>query len=52
MDEFHGRKEDFQSKMNTTFQTKIFGTESSPSQWKLPFAKDAEENLKLEHIQG
>jgi hypothetical protein len=51
MDEFRGRKEDFQSTMNTTFKTKVLGTDSSPSQWKLPFAKDAEENLKLEHIQ-
>jgi hypothetical protein len=51
LDDFCGRKEQFAEQMNTTFQTKVLGSEDSPSQWKIPFVKDPEGNRKIDHIQ-
>jgi hypothetical protein len=46
-----GRKDEFISQINGAFQTKVLGTEDSPSQWKIPVSKDSEQNLTIEHIQ-
>ena len=35
-----GRKEDFIEQLSKTFQTQVFGTVESPSQWKLRYSKD------------
>jgi hypothetical protein len=36
--------------MNEVFQTKLLGSDASPSQWKLPITKEAEQ-IKIDHIQ-
>jgi len=48
---FLGRKDNFITRMDTFFQSKILGTEESPSQWRLPFSTDSENNTILEHVQ-
>jgi len=35
--------------MNDMFQKNILGTEASPSQWKLPVTKEADQALKIDH---
>jgi 3-hydroxyacyl-CoA dehydrogenase len=37
--------------MNEVFKTKLLGSDASPSQWKLPVTKEAEQ-IKIDHIQG
>ncbi len=48
---FDGRKETFIHRMDTFFQTKVLGSEECPSQWRLPFGKDKDNNIVLEHVQ-
>ncbi len=45
-----GPKEEFILMMSTVFQTKVFGTEASPLQWKLRYTKE-DGNVTLEAIQ-
>jgi hypothetical protein len=47
---YAGPKEEFVLMMLSVFQTKVFGTEASPSQWKLRYTKE-DRNVKLEAIQ-
>jgi hypothetical protein len=51
MNDFKGPKHDFMQHMDNVFKTKVLGSESIPSQWHLPFSKDAENNHVLDHIQ-
>ncbi len=37
--------------MDFIFKTKVLGTDASPSQWYLPYTKDSENNVFLDHIQ-
>jgi hypothetical protein len=39
------------SHIDSTFRTKVLGTEDFSSQWKVPVLKDSEENLNIERIQ-
>jgi len=50
LDDFHGRKDDFIERMNAVFKRKLLGSDLSPSQWKLPVTKEAEQ-IKIDHIQ-
>jgi hypothetical protein len=50
LDDFRGRKDAFIEKMNEVFKTKLLGSDASPSQWKLPITKEAEQ-IKIDHIQ-
>jgi hypothetical protein len=43
LDDFRWRKDDFIEKMNDVFKRKLFGSDVSPSQWKLPVTKEAEQ---------
>jgi len=45
-----GAKEQFLGVLSRAFQTKVFGTESSPSQWKLRYSSEGG-SLSLEPIQ-
>jgi predicted transcriptional regulator len=48
----NGQKEHFLKAMQHTFQSKIFGTDNSPSQWKLRYEKGpGDGNITLESIQ-
>jgi len=50
LDDFRGRKDDFIEKMNDVFKRKLFGSDVSPSQWKLPVTKEAKQ-IKIDHVQ-
>ena len=45
-----GPKEEFLSNLSRTFQTKVFGTEASPSQWKLRYSSEGG-SISLDPIQ-
>jgi len=48
----NGQKEHFLKAMQHTFQSKIFGSDNSPSQWKLRYEKGpGDGNITLESIQ-
>jgi hypothetical protein len=51
MNDFRGPLDEFIQHMNNVFSTKVLGSDESPSQWRLPFNKDAENNYTLDHIQ-
>jgi hypothetical protein len=51
MNDFEGPKHDFMQRMDHVFKTKVLGSELMPSQWRLPFSKDAENNHVLDHVQ-
>jgi hypothetical protein len=51
MDDFQGPTHDFMSRMGNIFKTKVLGSDTMPSQWRLPFSKDAENNHVLDQIQ-
>jgi len=51
LDKFIGPKINFIDAMDETFQTKILGSVTSPSHWRLKHSKDSEGQLKLEPLQ-
>jgi polyhydroxyalkanoate synthesis regulator protein len=51
LDKFSGQKMDFIDAMDETFQTKVLGSVTSPSHWRLKHSKDSDGQLKLESLQ-
>jgi len=51
LNDFRGSKEEYMKHMDELFKTKFLGSDASPLQWRLPFSKDLENNIVLNHIQ-
>jgi hypothetical protein len=51
LDAYQGSKDHFVQLVQDLIQTKILGSNESPSHWKLPYTKDDNNNYKLEAIQ-
>jgi hypothetical protein len=51
MELFQGPKDRYIQAMEHAFQTKILGSDSSPSHWKLKYSKEAGRDYKIEPVQ-